>query len=204
MATPDRPTRDADRTRQALVDAALTRFARDGYTGTRVRHIAGDAGVDAALINRYFGSKAGLFDACLQRSGEIVVELGQGVADLHDVRDRVLHNMSRARLKQGVPDALLLLLRPTRDPEAERARVAVLRGFGENLASLAGWPTDGSSTDDRLLRAELLIAISFGVTALRVSGLEPLASTGTAGLRHYLDRIFARLLEPSTDSPPER
>jgi len=196
MTEPDRPTRDAERTRKALVDAAITRFARDGYTGTRVRHIADDVGVNAALINRYFGSKAGLFDACLQESGEVVVALGQDVADMNDVRDRVLDNMSRVGLNQGVTAALLLLLRPTGNKESERARVAVLRRFGENLASMVGWPADESSTDDRLLRAELLIAISIGVTALRVSGLEPLASAGAAELRRHMDSLFARILEP--------
>jgi len=195
MTPPDRPTRDAERTRQTLLDAALIRFARDGYAGTSVRAVAGDVGVNAALINRYFGSKAGLFGACLQRSGELIVELGGGVTDLSDVRDRVLENMSHTLLKQGVADALQLLLRPTGDAETEAARVAVLRGFSERLADLSGWPADPSSREDQLLRAELVIAIALGVTALRLSGLEPLSSTGTAELRSYLDRMFAQLLE---------
>ena len=57
--------RDAASTRQLLLDAARRRFARDGYAATTVRDIADDAGVNVALISRYFDSKEGLFEACL-------------------------------------------------------------------------------------------------------------------------------------------
>src|SRR5262249_4490858 len=49
--------RDAATTRQLLLDAARQRFAIDGYAATSVRDIAHDAGVNVALINRYFTSK---------------------------------------------------------------------------------------------------------------------------------------------------
>lgn len=58
--------RDADATRTALVAAARDRFGRSGYAATTVREIAADAGVDPALIMRYFGGKRGLYDAAVQ------------------------------------------------------------------------------------------------------------------------------------------
>ncbi|MEH3155460.1 MAG: TetR family transcriptional regulator [Gordonia paraffinivorans] len=58
--------RDADATRTALVAAARVRFGRTGYAATTVREIATDAGVDPALIMRYFGGKRGLYDAAVQ------------------------------------------------------------------------------------------------------------------------------------------
>ncbi len=67
--TLDRPRkRDADATRKAIVDAAKIHFARSGYEGAFLRDIAADAGVDAALINRYFGGKEKLFAAALKDS----------------------------------------------------------------------------------------------------------------------------------------
>lgn len=54
-------TGDAETTRGALLEAAHTRFARQGYDATTLRQIAGDVGVDAALVIRYFGSKESLF-----------------------------------------------------------------------------------------------------------------------------------------------
>jgi AcrR family transcriptional regulator len=60
--------RDADATRKAILAAAKKHFARSGYEGAFLRDIAVDAGVDAALINRYFGSKEGLFAEVLKRA----------------------------------------------------------------------------------------------------------------------------------------
>jgi AcrR family transcriptional regulator len=67
----DRPVarkRDADATRAAILAAAKIHFARSGYDGAFLRDIAADAGADAALINRYFGGKDGLFAAALKDS----------------------------------------------------------------------------------------------------------------------------------------
>lgn len=45
-------------------DAALVRFAEDGFAGTTVRAVAADAGVSPALVMHHFGSKDGLRAAC--------------------------------------------------------------------------------------------------------------------------------------------
>lgn len=55
-------TRNAAATRQAILDAATQRFSHESYDDVGVRDIAGDVGVDPALISRYFGSKEDLFD----------------------------------------------------------------------------------------------------------------------------------------------
>jgi len=59
--------RDAERSRQALLAAALDEFSRHGFAGARVADIARRAGVNKQLINYYFGSKEGLYLA-LQRA----------------------------------------------------------------------------------------------------------------------------------------
>src|SRR3954451_16099198 len=55
---------DAD-TRAAIVAAARTLFAADGYAATSLRSIARTAGVDAALVHHYFDDKASLFAEAL-------------------------------------------------------------------------------------------------------------------------------------------
>src|ERR1700709_699943 len=60
--------RDAEATRAAILEAAKLHFARSGYDGAFLRDIAAEAGADAALINRYFGGKDGLFAAALKDS----------------------------------------------------------------------------------------------------------------------------------------
>ena len=48
-------------TRTALIEAARAVFAENGYDGATVRAIATRAGVDAAMVNHWFGGKEGLF-----------------------------------------------------------------------------------------------------------------------------------------------
>ena len=50
-------------TRRAILDAARSAFAAHGYDQTTIRAVAGAAGIDASMVMRYFGSKAGLFTA---------------------------------------------------------------------------------------------------------------------------------------------
>lgn len=50
-------------TRQHLIEAARDCFVQYGYERVSTRKIAKQAGVDAAMIRYYFGSKAALFEA---------------------------------------------------------------------------------------------------------------------------------------------
>lgn len=52
-------------TRDAILTAARTHFAANGYVGTTVRAVAAEAGVNPALIHHYFHTKDQLFLAAL-------------------------------------------------------------------------------------------------------------------------------------------
>jgi AcrR family transcriptional regulator len=52
-------------TRAAILDAARSLFAGQGFSATSVRAVASAAGVDPALVHHYFGSKQDLFVASL-------------------------------------------------------------------------------------------------------------------------------------------
>lgn len=55
------PARRSLETKAAILFAARARFSVEGYQSTTIRAVARDAGIDAALVMRYFGSKAELF-----------------------------------------------------------------------------------------------------------------------------------------------
>jgi AcrR family transcriptional regulator len=55
-----RPRR-SDATRAAILAAARERFAADGYERATIRAIAETAGIDPAMVMRYYGSKEKLF-----------------------------------------------------------------------------------------------------------------------------------------------
>lgn len=65
----DRPRRrDAQATRARILAAAVEQFARGSYEKVSLRDISSEAGVDVALIGRYFGGKEGLFTEALKAS----------------------------------------------------------------------------------------------------------------------------------------
>ncbi len=53
-------------TRAAILDAAREAFATRGYDAVSIRGVSRDAGVDPALVHRFFGSKQSLFVAAMQ------------------------------------------------------------------------------------------------------------------------------------------
>lgn len=59
--------RNAEATRQAILDAAETVFAQHGFDGARIETIARASGYNQGLIFRYFGDKEGLYAAVLRR-----------------------------------------------------------------------------------------------------------------------------------------
>lgn len=60
-STPDGREERGERTAQALLAAARSAFARDGYAAASVRDIARAAGVNPALVRYHFQSKEGLY-----------------------------------------------------------------------------------------------------------------------------------------------
>ena len=67
-------------TRQAILDAAITRFGRDGYRATSIADIARDASVGGTLAYAYFSNKEALFRAALDEDAAGVIH--EGVSSL--------------------------------------------------------------------------------------------------------------------------
>src|SRR5262244_407510 len=59
-------TRRSDATRAAILAAAREQFASVGYQAATIRSIAAQAGIDPALVMRYYGNKEGLFAAAAE------------------------------------------------------------------------------------------------------------------------------------------
>ena len=57
----------AEDTKAVLMENALRAFTAAGFDDVGVREIAQAAGVNPSLVNRYFGSKQGLFEAMLDQ-----------------------------------------------------------------------------------------------------------------------------------------
>lgn len=58
--------RDAERTRQSILDAAIREFGIHGFSGARTERIAGQAGCNIRLLYHHFGNKQALYLAVIE------------------------------------------------------------------------------------------------------------------------------------------
>lgn len=70
---------NAEETKQRILDAASKLFAEGGFEGTSVRQIASSAGVSLGMIRHYYGSKEGLYRACIDSAYAIYESLAMGI-----------------------------------------------------------------------------------------------------------------------------
>jgi AcrR family transcriptional regulator len=151
-----------------MLDAAHRRFLKESYENVGLREIAGDVGVDVALVSRYFGSKEELFREVLgvDRKEEILP------ADVTPAE--VPAYLARMFVQQGNDgnehaERLLIMLRSASSPTAsaivrEALRKDVLRPLAEKLGG-----------DRPEVRASTSMAVWMGMTILRtVMTVEPL------------------------------
>jgi len=73
-------------TRRRILDAAVSRFGRDGYRATSVAQIAQDASVGGTVAYAYFANKKELFLAALDQDASAVI--GEGLSIVFDGTDR--------------------------------------------------------------------------------------------------------------------
>lgn len=166
-ATATRRPHDAEASRRALLDAARAVFDEVGYDRATTREIGDRAGVDPALIARYFDSKEGLFIAAIAAGSpeddEIDFAPGELLRFLLERWDERGHNpISRA------------LASPALTPGA-RERISAVVG-DRVLVGLVGELRAGGTAAAEL-RAEILVALAVGVAMTRANGtLETLAA----------------------------
>lgn len=160
--------RSAEATKKAILAAARARFLQESYENVGLRDIAGDAGVDVALVSRYFGSKEGLFRDVLggARNKEILP------ADLPP--EKIPEYLTKLFLSENEDanesvDRLLIILRSASSSAAaqvvsEALRKDVLLPFAERLG--------GGSPE---MRASTSMAVWMGMTIMRtVIAVEPM------------------------------
>lgn len=107
--------RNATDTRARILASARVRFARDSFDHVGTRDIAAGAGVDASLVNRYFGGKAQLFEEAIDGVFVLDEVLHAPLAGLGDRLVRLIMDDGDAAPRDDL-DALRLLLRAAAVP----------------------------------------------------------------------------------------
>lgn len=159
--------RDAEATRAAILQAAKVQFARLGYDCAVLRDIAAEAGIDVALVKRYFGGKEALFVEALKASF-----VSDGTRDWN--RATFPHDM--AVMLAGSPHAdeartqrFQFLLRAATSPTTAPLLNALLQD--RFLGPIRDWLGGG----DAVARARVLAAAYIGFLVERLIRGEALA-----------------------------
>ncbi len=183
---------DAAATRRAILAAARELFAARGVDGVSVRDIAARAGVNHALVHRYFGAKSDMVAAILQTEAKTMdgmarpdAEAPESLEALRDVLDYALTDgrtslllMLRAELDGLAPESLP-------DEPALRPVAALARCLQANGAGAPG-------AEPRALAMVLAAAV------LGLAGVQPLLAAGVGYGDEDPDEIRRRCVDVVT------
>lgn len=188
---PQERKRDAERTRSALLDAAVVEFGAKGLAGARVDVIAARAGVNKQLISYYFGGKQGLYEAILERwyaqerdfdtPGTTLVELVLRYLDT----GRTARDLTRMFLRESLDqDPADVAYEPVND-ELDGLRARQLTG------------EIGADLDPAFvllfLQAMVVSGVVFPGEAKRLTGMDPSSAAFNDRARDQLSKIITRL-----------
>jgi AcrR family transcriptional regulator len=198
---PPERQRDADRTRQRILDAASVEFGAHGYAGARVGAIAARAAVNQQLISYYFDGKEGLYRAMSQqwrqRQDELVPPGTPLPEQLRRYALEALHNPDGVRLLAW---SGLQYTGPADDPD-RTARTQLLADSLDQLRAAQASGRLPAEADPACLLI-MLMAAAMATTTLPhvIEGLCHTDPKAPAFIEHFADQValFARLigLEP--------
>lgn len=187
-------SRNAAATRQAMLAAARRRFLEESYENVGLRDIAGDVGVDATLVNRYFGSKEQLFKEVLLEGKSN--KLAGATDDLASYLACLVANHDGSEDPHAT-EKLLIILRSASSPQASAIVARTVReDMLEPLANLI----DGDNAE---ARASLGLSVMIGATVLRsILGVTAMSECDHEALRARLSEMFRVALCPDLGPCP--
>jgi AcrR family transcriptional regulator len=96
------PTSDGatkgDRTRQALLKAAVVRFAREGFRGTSVADVCRDAGLSTTASYPYFANKEAIFVAAVDEDVAGLIDTAVSFVAMSEDAEHLARSMMRGLL----------------------------------------------------------------------------------------------------------
>jgi AcrR family transcriptional regulator len=151
---------DSEASREALLQKARELFDEVGYERATTREIGERAGVDPALISRYFEGKEGLFLAA-------IAEPAEGEEEIDGDSRALVELLLRRWGERGHSPISRALASPALTEEARDRTRAIVRDRIVAPA-VSGRRSRGSRNPE--LEAELLVALALGIAVTRSNG----------------------------------
>ncbi len=183
--------KNAAATRESILAAAREHFLLRSYDNVGLREIAGCAGVDVALVSRYFGSKEKLFEEVLGKCEADLVPLKIDADDLPDFMTSLFMDQDQSEHCQHL-ERMLIILRSASSPDAGRI---VREALGKDiLEPLAGRLTG----EDSQTRASLAMGVLMGATIMRkIMSVGPMCTNNCTIIEAKLKQLFRAALAPA-------
>lgn len=172
-------------TRENILVAARARFAADGYERSTIRVIAADAGIDPALVMRYFGNKESLFAEAAEF--DLALPAMKDIAVAHAGAALAGHFFDRWEHDGGLQ--ALLRASSSNPAAAEKMRSIFGRQVRPAITALTGDP--GSAGLRAALVATQLLGFGLARYVLRLS---PIVSLSRAQVCDWLGPNLQRYL----------
>ncbi|MFI9503627.1 TetR/AcrR family transcriptional regulator [Nocardia sp. NPDC052566] len=175
----------SDVRRDAVVDAAITEFARTGYHGTPINTVAARAEISPAYVFKLFPGKIALFVAALERCSELVERaLSTGAARAAGASpEQILHEMGGA-YAELIGDKRLLMLQVHARSASDIPEIAeAVRSGMARVTTLA--KERSGAADEHVQRFIAYGELCHMITTLGLDSDEGAwATILTAGIRH--------------------
>ncbi|MGI8523032.1 MAG: TetR family transcriptional regulator [Nocardioides sp.] len=172
-ATPRRGRRPgAPDTRAAILESARESFGQKGFAGTSVRAVASRAGVDAALVHHYFGTKDDLFLSAMELPVDIRAVVARVAAGgVEGAAERLLTVFLEVWDDPELTPVFVGRMRQLLEPGGERL-------LGQGLVPVVFGPAGVAlGIDAPEQRMPLVVSQMLGLILTRyVLGVEPIAS----------------------------
>lgn len=187
-----------EQTRQAILEAAIARFGREGFRTTSVADIARDASVGGSLVYAYFPNKEALFLAAVDEDAAAVI--GDGVdtlidaVDINEWRRQLVFTLLASLDRHPLAKRLLAGLEPEVTIRVlETPALAELRkACAERLRFEQGRGTVRSDIDAG--------PVANGLVAITLSLLMSVVQIGVRAAEMYADDVAA-VLQAAVEQP---
>ncbi len=185
--------RNRSATRGAILRAARLLFSQRSYKSVTISDVATEAGVDSALIKRYFGAKEGLFKAALLE-GRLPLDVSE--KEIAHLGGHLAHYFLPHVVSHDLQGTLMMVLHSLEDKEVSGlTQASIDETFKQPLAQKL-------ASGDAQLRADLVLAQIIGVVIVRnFLGNNALAALSADALSRIITpTLQCYIQEPFPDS----
>lgn len=188
------------KTRESLLNAAVTSLVTYGYAGTTTQRVQDIAGVSRGALLHHFGSKSELFVASIHHIASQRIVAVRQAADVPpgpDALRQVIYAIRESMTGPAFQAGMELWMAARTDPELRKSLLPEERALGAALREVFNKFIDDHEIDESRISLDSLLAILRGLELTRVMRTDEEAAD--AVIEHWIAHV-APILAPAAVS----